>query len=358
MMGIYDQHMPAYADAGLPVFPVDPRAKRPAVRGWQKADPRLARGWAKRRNLAECDGLGIVMGKPSGITEVDVDAVGDAWLYGAVQRFGDTPIVIRTASGKAKLWYRHNGEGRHIRPLHGQPIDVLGGGYTIAPPTWRGDLGESYRFLRGGIGDIANLPTIRTDALEQGFSRAAEGIQRGERNDGLWRYCMAQARSCDDVEALIDVAVTWASAFHEPLSPTEAERCARSAWAYESSGRNYLGLRKPILNRREMVMYELRRYPDAYYLLMLFQQWHSHRPTFAIAPKAMSDAGNPPWPRRKIERARDVLLEQGYLVEVSPPRRGIRAGQYRLDGEMCKSAHNHYTPPPPALEPSLAEGWQ
>ncbi|MEY8842218.1 bifunctional DNA primase/polymerase, partial [Cribrihabitans sp. XS_ASV171] len=237
---IYAQHSEAYAAAGLPAFPVDTRHKRPAVKGWQSATPNKARAWASVEKLGGADGLGIVMGKPSGLIEIDVDAVGDAWLAVAVERFGETPITIRTASGKAKLWYRHNGEGRHIRPFEGQPIDVLGSGFTIAPPSWREDLAAFYAFRTGGLEALDQLPSINPEALDTGVQRGAERVTQGQRNDSLWRYCMAQARHCDDVEALIDVAGTWASAFPDPLNRAEVERCARSAWGYETTGRNYL----------------------------------------------------------------------------------------------------------------------
>ena len=104
-------------------------------------------------------------------------------------------------------------------------------------------------------------------------------------------------------------------------------------------------------------MDELIDQPDAFTLLLMFKRWHSHRPTFAIAPRAMSEAGSPPWPRRRIAIARDVLVERGFIVEVAPPRRGISAGHYRLVGEMPRYGHNHNTFLPPALvEASDARG--
>lgn len=269
-------------------------------------------------------------------------------MSAAIERFGDTPIIIRTASGKAKLWYRHNGEGRHVRPFNGLPIDILGGGFTIGPPSWRDDLGASYAFVAGGLDDLHRLPTIRSDAMPGTLTRAPEAVQRGERNDSLWRYCMSQARHCDDIDALIDVALTWTNAFPEPLDAAEAERCARSAWRYESEGRNYLGLRKPQLNDGDKIMDDLIGEPsNAYGFYLYLNRWHSNRPHFAIAPTAMSEAGSPPWPRRQIERARDALLEKGYLEEVRPPdQRRRKAGLYRLAQGLGSSANNHNTFPP------------
>lgn len=339
---IYAQHAGTYAAAGLPVFPVDTRKKRPALKGWQKATPQRARIWASVENLGNADGLGLVMGKPSNVTEIDVDGVGEAWLAVALERFGETAITIRTASGKAKLWYRHNGEGRHIRPLGDQPIDVLGSGFTIAPPSWREDLAASYVFHTGGLEMLDCLPCIKSTALDTGFRRAAEGVRKGQRNDNLWRYCMVQARHCDDVEALIDVARTWASAFADPLSLAEIERCARSAWRYETTGRNFIGLRKPQITEWDKIMDALIDQPEAYALYQMFLRWHGNRPFFAIAPRAMSEAGSPPWSRHKIANARDVLLERGFIEELVKPHRGRNPGQYRLNGN-AKTGHNHKT---------------
>lgn len=286
------------------------------------------------------------MGVTSGITEVDVDAAGDAWLGVAIERFGDTPIIIRTASGKAKLWYRHSGEGRRVRPFSGLPVDVLGAGFTIAPPSLRVDLGQSYAFVAGGLNDLPCLPVIRSGQVPDMVARAPEAVLRGDRNASLWRHCMAQARSCDDVEALIDVALTWSGALPEPLGSAEAERCARSAWNYETLGRNFLGLRKPQLTGGDRIMDDLIDQPEAYALYQMFLRWHGRRPSFAVAPTAMSKAGSPPWHRTRIARARDVLLERGFITEVVPPRRGGNAGQYRLAEQMPDSGKDHNTPPP------------
>ncbi|MFC3118187.1 bifunctional DNA primase/polymerase [Jhaorihella thermophila] len=348
MPGIFAQHADAYATAGLPAFPVNTRRKRPAVRGWQKATPGRARAWASVDNLGAVDGLGIVMGKSSGLTEIDVDAVGDAWLALAVKRFGETPITIRTASGKAKLWYRHNGEGRRIRPFDDLPIDVLGGGFTIAPPSWREDLAAAYIYRTGGLDSLEKLPPIPPQALETGRPRAAECVRQGERNDLLWRYCMAQARHRDDVEALLDVAKTWASAFTDPLPLKEVERYARSASGYEASGRNFLGLRKPQVTEGDRIMDDLIDHPEAFTLYQMFLRWHGKRRAFAIAPTAMSAAGGPPWSRHKIANARDVLLERGFIEElVAPDPKRRKSGRYRLVHDYAKSGNNHNTPFPP-----------
>jgi hypothetical protein len=342
---IFATNAPEYADAGLPVFPVKTQLKKPAIRGWQDTTTSKTRSWASNERLGAEEGLGLLMGDRSRITEIDVDAVGEGWLGIAVEQFGETPIVIRTASGKAKLWYRYNGEGRHIRPFEAQPIDVLGKGFTIAPPSWREDLSASYRFETGSIADTEKLPAIRASVRADVSCIVGSVVNQGQRNNTLWRYCMAQARHCDDLESLIDVAATWTSAFPDPLTLKEVEKCARSAWRYETQGRNFVGLRKPQIIEGHVIMDTLLDQPEAFTLYQLFLRWHSNRRLFAISPRAMSESGSPPWPRGKIERARDVLLERGFIEEVLAPNAKRRtAGRYRLVRGYPGFGNNYYTP--------------
>ena len=343
-MGVFAQHAPDYVAAGLPVFPVDTRRKKPAVSNWQRSGVPATREWIDRHG--DADGLGLCMGARTRLVEVDVDLVGDAALAAARERFGDTPVTIRTASGKGKLWYRHNGEGRRIRTPGGLPIDILGAGFTVAPPSYRPDLGRSYGFATGSLDDLDRLPTIRAGALDTGSNRAAETVREGERNNVLFRVCMVEARACDDVAALIDCAQTWASAMPVPLDPHEVERTARSAWRYEDAGRNFVGLRCPQVTHGDRAMDDLRDEPDAFFLLHLFKRYHANKSSFLIVPAAMSRAGNPPWHVTRIRRARDVLIERGHVAELeAPDARKRRSGLYRLT--RSESVHNHYTPSPP-----------
>ena len=51
-------------------------------------------------------------------------------------------------------------------PLAEHPIDILGeGGFCVAPPSVRSD-GGRYEFVRGGLSDLANLPTMRLGAMQ------------------------------------------------------------------------------------------------------------------------------------------------------------------------------------------------
>jgi hypothetical protein len=344
MTGVFATSAPEYAACGLPVFPVDTRAKRPAVKGWQKAGPRATKAWAEK--FPNADGVGLVMGQRTGLVEVDVDAVGDAPLARALERFGETPVTIRTASGKSKAWYRYSGEKRSIRVPGDMPVDVLGGGYTVAPPSYRADLGAAYHFLTGSLADLRDLPPITRGALSDNDNApVAEAVADGTRNINLFMWCMTKARQCRDRDELIEAAITWARALPNPLDSSEVVKTAQSAWRYEQKGRNFVGLKRPQVTSRDEAMDDLKDESDAYFLLDLFYRYHSRRDEFAISPRSMSDAGDPPWHRTRIERARDVLVERGYLQVVERPDKARRrAGRYRLTDCAGIRAQSLYTP--------------
>ena len=97
-------------------------------------------------------------GKRSGITVLDWDSTDERGFADALNRHGKTPIIARSGSGHFQAWYRHAGERRLTRPRRDVPLDILGGGYVVAPPSWveRGQ----YQFLEGSLDDLANLPKL------------------------------------------------------------------------------------------------------------------------------------------------------------------------------------------------------
>ena len=72
------------------------------------------------------------------LTVADVDRLPTPELQYALDTFGQSPVIVRTASGKHHAYYRHGGERRQIRPDKAHPIDILGeGGFCVAPPSAR-----------------------------------------------------------------------------------------------------------------------------------------------------------------------------------------------------------------------------
>ena len=92
--------------------------------------------------------IGFWCGPRSRLTVVDIDTQDESELKWSLDTFGESPIVVRTGSGKHHIYYRHDGEPRRIRPFPGREIDLLGSnGYCVAPPSVRPG-GEAYRFIQ------------------------------------------------------------------------------------------------------------------------------------------------------------------------------------------------------------------
>jgi hypothetical protein len=238
--GEFAEWQPAYCERGLATFPIV--GKRPAVRNWQRIGCRASFELASQGRFGSAEAFGLSAGARSGITALDIDSADERLLVAALDRHGNTPIVVRTASGKFHAWYRHNGERRRIRPWKPLPIDLIGQGVLVAPPSrLRTREGSArYEFIEGGLDDVDRLPAMRnveTDARPPGFAPVLEG----ERNHELWRHCMRQAGQCEDLAALLAETRAFNANCEPPLSEAEVAKTAASAWRYETSGRNRFG---------------------------------------------------------------------------------------------------------------------
>jgi hypothetical protein len=105
--------------------------------------------------------LGFMTSERNGITVLDVDSTDDRVFADALNRHGDTPVKVQTASGKFHGLYKFNGERRQIRKFGELPIDILGAGvFVVAPPSLITGKGN-YEFIEGGLDDLNRLPTMR-----------------------------------------------------------------------------------------------------------------------------------------------------------------------------------------------------
>lgn len=104
--------------------------------------------------------LGFYAGSRNKITVLDVDTTDERVLRDAMDRHGVSPLVARTASGKFHSYYKHNHERRKIRPWAEQqlPIDVLGAGLCIAPPSIASK--GRYEIVEGRLDDLERLVTL------------------------------------------------------------------------------------------------------------------------------------------------------------------------------------------------------
>src|SRR5262249_15910264 len=144
---------PKYAAMNIATVPAR-EDKRPATRGYHRVTMNGSRALAQRPQFSRTDAFGYVAGPRSGVTVVDVDSKDRGLLDSVRRRFGETPVEVETSRGW-HLLYRHRGEKRLIRPDPQQPIDIIGAGLIIAPPS-RLAKGE-YKLIRGTLDDLKNL---------------------------------------------------------------------------------------------------------------------------------------------------------------------------------------------------------
>jgi len=135
-------------------------------------------------------------------------------------------------------------------------------------------------------------------------------VERGGRNDILFKNLLKEARRCDTEDDLIDVARTINNDFPDPLPESEVVKTARSAWDYEVQGENWSG-REPRVPITRSVYDVLKSDSDALNLFICLQLNHSARKQpFAVSPKAMREADIiPGWGVDRYRNARKKLEE-------------------------------------------------
>lgn len=336
-MAAFQEMAPAWAAAGIVPLPID--GKRPLVRH----PDRFGRRAALRIVLKFPDAnLGFWCGHFNRLTVVDVDSTADAELQHALTTYGDSPIIVRTASGKHHAYYRHDGERRRIRPDKAHPIDILGeGGLAVAPPSVRPS-GGRYEFVRGGLSDLANLPTMRRGVLpvrqadeisspsEPATQISTPGAATiGRRNDTLFRVALSWAHDAKSQDDLLAQVRKANAELATPLPDGEVQRAVGSAWGYKVNGRLMVpGSTESsiVLPAASIARLLAAGETDAMALLTLLRKAHAGlRDTFAASPDAMVRArliGT--WDKRRYRHAARKLCDLGELVQVHRGGKGAR----------------------------------
>ena len=320
--GIFAEWQPRYAAADIPTFPV--QNKKPAVRGYMKTGPNLSRELAEGK-FAGASAFGFAC-KRAGLTIVDVDTPDENVLADALAEYGDTPVIVRSGSNHFQAWYRNDGEPRKIRPDKEKPIDILGGGYVVAPPS-QGTKG-AYQFLSGSLDDLPALPTLRKpEAPDDRSEPAVELMNVGQRNDAMWRACMRHARGCASFDDLLSFAHgANAETLAAPLPDAEVVTLAQSAWAKTCSGDNRFGAEMLVglpVSKFDRIAGD----PFALSLYMTLRRRWRDGETFAVANDMHKAQG---WPRRKFVEARTALETHRLIVMVKRPSKAHGAAAYRF----------------------------
>ena len=336
-MGIFSASQPAYAEQGIATFPVNDN-KIPAIKGYQKIGLPASAKLAQR--FIAADGFGYMVGARSKITVGDVDSTDERVLSHFLTRHGSTPLIARTASGKFHALYRHGGEARKIRPWQGLRVDILGGGFVVAPDSLFAK--GQYVFIQGSLDD--ELPVMRGLPPEMyanwAAPKAAElrgepdlsiapeeetysaPVAEGVRNDTLWRYLMQQLAATDfaTMDAVVDMARAMNATYSRPLPDEEVIKAASSAWKYHQEGQNRFGKHGSWLEKD--VVHNMMSDPHCLALISWLQAQNGPRATFLIANSLAKMFG---WSLPQLQKARRRAIEAGWLVPLTLPARTKRS---------------------------------
>ncbi len=315
-------------DMGLPVLPAiakDGKSVAGTMSGFQKWRRRLPRGKVEQLFTKHPDGCIALLVGHCRLVVVDCDD--DNALAIAEVRFGHTPILVRTPSGRGgHLYYRAPSEAvrqANLRQSEGLAIDIKGGkaAYVIVPPSVRPSSGIAYRFERGCWADLQNLPTF--NAMAKGTA-PRRMVEEGSRNDQLFRRALGFARDCETkAELALKVHVANEAECDPPIPWDEVERIAVSAWRYQEMGQNRVGRGRYVMTP-EARFEQLMDVPNAFVLDTRMRLIHEgQRARFAASPKAMAAADVlPGWTVARYRNAIQALVDRGVWALLKKGGRG------------------------------------
>ena len=318
-LGLFAEYQPRYASHNIPTFPME--GKLPAVKGYARFGLKASEQLTLK--FAEAEAIAFMAGMRTKITSVDVDSDDEGLWRDTERRFGSTPIMVRTPSGGVHFWYLHGGEARKVRPDPNVPVDVLGGGVVVAPPS-KGSKG-TYQFIRGGLADLdklrpaANIIEFPKPKLLQPVAR--ELIGAGSRSDALFRHLMRIARYCDDLDGLLDVAFTFANQTFDrtgghPFTDAEIIATARSVHHITERGENRFGGKPHTILFHDVrdKLHDLG--PDALFLHSVLAKWAGSDKEFLCANGMADHMPGGKWTPKRFAQARRALIDAGIIKEV------------------------------------------
>jgi hypothetical protein len=338
--GVWQEHYTIY---GIPTFPVDIDKKKPMVANYGKFGLPASRALVKQPRFANVEAIGFVVGKRNNLTILDIDTTDERVLADCLDKHGNSPIIVRTASGKFHVWYRHNRELRSIKVFAN--VDLLGGGLVVAPPTKKNN--GTYQFIEGNLDNLVELKPIKNigstglklevpdGVYDDHSSYSPTHIPQGVRNKRLWEFCMRKAHYCDNLAALIEHARDFYATCCEhntpPTKDSEIMATAESAWKITERGDNRFsgyggefGLWIPSLGHDLDDLIE--NHPDVFRLIAFLRRNNGYHSRFMIANALATKFG---WGDKRLAAARNRILELGYVQEVRAASSAYGPALYR-----------------------------
>jgi hypothetical protein len=338
---VFATWQPRYAARGIATFPVrfavlasGKLDKRPMVQHWMKMGVRASTHLT--RKFASAQGIGIALGTRNGIAVVDADTKDENVVADVLAYYGASPLIARSPSGGHHVYYRHNGrQRRRIRDPYwrerGAPVDVLGNGFITAPAS-RSPKGD-YAFVQGGLDDLQRLPILRASAEKITPSPSPEpepvsppesplrGMREHDgRNTALFMAIGPIARdihqACGTREQLLQIAREHNAQCEQPMEDGEVEKIVGNVWGMTREGRNVIG--QPGLFCLSVEHLEIEDLGA--FKLLAFLRAHQGPHAMFWCSNGLADRFG--WDRHRLAQARQVLIEQGYLVPVRQAGRG------------------------------------
>ena len=346
-LGTFAAAQALYAAHGIATFPLREN-KHPAIRGYNRVG--LSGSLQLARKFRDATALGFMTNERTRITGLDIDTTNENVFADALQRHGETPVKVRTASGKFHAWYRHNGERRRIRPFGNLPIDLLGqDGLIVAPPSHvtKGN----YAFIEGGLDDLDRLPVMRGLSADM-YARTAQPVpglivpddflpnddpgdsirplrgmvEHDGRNATLFRVIGTTASEIHAAKGtrdqLFDVAQQHNAKCIQPMTVAEVSKVVDSVWRMTIEGRNCFGQHGAFMGLHEVNNMVGGGDQDAFLLLAFLRAHQRPWATFWIANGLTETLG---WTVKRLANARKRLLQRGYVEQVRLPWRGTPA---------------------------------
>jgi hypothetical protein len=229
----FSEWQPIYAERGITLIPCGPN-KVPLVKNPQKFGRDASAEIATK--FSDASAFGYYCGRRNGITVLDVDTTDENVLADAMNRHGQSPVIVRTGSGKFHAPYRFNNERRAIRAWESKPIDLLGSGLAIAPPSVVAK--GQYQIIQGHLDDLDRLPIMREleNRLYNGVLGPRPQRQGEGRNNDLWRRAMREAHYVDDFEQLLDRVETLNQEYADPMQQAEVYQDRRKCMGVYRAG--------------------------------------------------------------------------------------------------------------------------
>jgi hypothetical protein len=337
MPQIFTEWQAEYAARGLPTFPINPiadggKTKRPSVPGYTNVTLDLSRQYAFKFTKAK--GIACMAGARNRLLLIDVDARGadaDRLAADAQCRYGRSRFITRTGRDGRHLYYRWNGEARKIRPDPSCPIDILGGGVVVLPPSIGAE--RPYEIIEGHLDDLTALTTIKSAPTPPdiqgaaGYPADARHIPRIDltgMRDGDGRNRELFNIMCDNglllppsLEAFIDFAREKNMTCAETMTDNEVIKVANSVFKYRMNGtlrpRQRGGVWfPPAAAPAQMIQDNL----PLFGLIAWLKAMNGPDAEFWVADGLREKLG---WSDDMLSKARRDALNGGWIVQIAPP---------------------------------------